>query len=488
MNILKFSCTLESDVIINARSASQGSNNTLDFIPGNNFLGIVAQRLYKNLDPTSSFLIFHSGKVRFGDAHSMINGIRSLRIPLSMFYPKLSKPSEECIIHHFYSRERDIREHGLPMQLKQCRDGFYIFNNYDAYLVAAPKKFVIKSAYDREFRRSADTKMFGYESMEKGMIMAFSVEIDDEAKHLTDTIRDAMVGPCHIGRSRSAQFGLARIKERDYSEIETRSSDEEEVAVYADGRLIFLDDCGIPTFTPSVKQLGFPDGAILWEKSQVRTFQYAPWNSRRQAFDTDRCGLEKGSVLIVKSNFRPTHSKYVGSYKNEGFGKVVYNPDFLDVENSSNGKARYKIHEGQGDLKRAVLQKWEKYLDSPLIAYLQARQEYANQEARVYSSVNDFVSKKGEAFTNEKFASQWGSIRSIAMGCSSKKELSDRLFDEQSGYLKHGVALQKWQDKEFDDFFENIKDSDAQLVIVNLASEMAKKCNKREDGYKSDKL
>ena len=66
---IKFQCTLMTDVILNMKSASEGNNNTHDFIPGNVFLGIVASKKYVSLTSSESSYIFHSGKVRFGDAH-----------------------------------------------------------------------------------------------------------------------------------------------------------------------------------------------------------------------------------------------------------------------------------------------------------------------------------------------------------------------------------------------------------------------------------
>ena len=55
MTTLKFKCHLDSDVVLNLSAATEGSNKTLDFIPGNVFLSIVA-RHYSELgdDLTSS--------------------------------------------------------------------------------------------------------------------------------------------------------------------------------------------------------------------------------------------------------------------------------------------------------------------------------------------------------------------------------------------------------------------------------------------------
>lgn len=104
MKTLKFKCKLLSDVILNQKAASEGANNTLDFIPGSNFLGIVAAKYADFGD--AAMEVFHSGKVRFGDAHPVCKGhdvMRTLRVPASMYYPKPEKASEVCYIHHEYS-------------------------------------------------------------------------------------------------------------------------------------------------------------------------------------------------------------------------------------------------------------------------------------------------------------------------------------------------------------------------------------------------
>ena len=173
-----------------------------------------------------------------------------------------------------------------------------------------------------------------------------------ENDSLADEIKNALVGKKRVGRSRTAQYGLVEIEECNYVEVESCMPIGNTVAVYADGRLIFIDEYGLPTFQPSAEQLGLPeDAVILWKKSQIRTFQYAPWNYQRQCFDADRCGIEKGSVFVVDvSNCKENpelKSHYVGSYNNEGFGKVIYNPAFLEADND--GKAKCAIKETKKD-------------------------------------------------------------------------------------------------------------------------------------------
>lgn len=174
MKELKFKCTLLSDVILNRKSATDGPNETLDFIPGSNFLGIVAGQVYSSADDMNTALrLFHTGEVRFGDAHPSVDGRRGHKVPASMFYPKLKKPDEELYIHHAIPEGK--ADEMRRLQLKQCRAGFYTFHIDNGTHVGAKvdttTNYAIKSAYDRVLRRSKDKQIFGYESLQKGLVL-----------------------------------------------------------------------------------------------------------------------------------------------------------------------------------------------------------------------------------------------------------------------------------------------------------------------------
>lgn len=474
---LKFKCTLDSDLILSQTSSSEGNQKTLDFIPGNNFLGIVASQLYQE-GSADSLDLFHSGKVRFGDAHPSIDGIRGLKVPASMYYPKLGSASEECYIHHLTNHNsKEIK----AKQLKQCREGFYAFGETTGKPVNIQKNFTIKSAYDSQKRRSKDSQLFGYESLAKGLVMFFEVESE-----LTDEqnqqIVDALIGKRHIGHSRSAEFGLVTIEKKDYKEIESSKPDSatDFVTIYADGRLIFLNQYGEPTCQPTPEELGVDGGEIDWSKSQIRTFQYAPWNGKRHTYEADRWGIEKGSVFVVKMEGAhcPDKSQYVGCYKNEGFGKVIYNPVFLSGDPNGSGKALFTLEDKE----------YEEFASSNapkpasnLIDYLVSRKITVESNRTVYQTVQDEVTLLEPYFKKGKFASQWGSIRSIAMITSDSRQLITAI----DTFLSHGVAQAKWEEQNrkgrLDYFMNQHANEDLQSIMINLASEMAKKCKAKEE-------
>ena len=504
MKTIKFKCTLLTDVIINQRAATEGNQESLDFIPGNVFLGIAAGTLYFDAkNPKEKQLtnlaecqtVFHSGKVRFGDAHPEKNGKRSLRIPASMYKPKLEN-KKGLYIHHAIidSDKKEFKE----FQPKQCRTGFYYFENEMGFEVRIHKTFAIKSAYDRDKRRSKDQMMYGYESLLPQSTWLFEVAMDDDVFDIFKSpVINALCGEKRIGRSRTAQYGLVKIEEMPDADTKTeinKFEGKEFILVYADGRLIFLDQFGLPTFQPKAEDLNFKGGEIDWEKSQVRTFQYAPWNFKRQVRDTDRCGVEKGSVFYIRKKtdvqkMAYNGNGYVGTYQNEGFGKIIINPDFLRAKEDlvSNGLAAYQ-------LESAKKEKTEKdgniIHDDFLFKYLKEKERYIRQRSEIYEQVNKFVKDNSSKFQGESFASQWGNIRLIAMQYKTKTAIETELFTKTEGegintqhiaYLTHGVASEKWSEQGrigiFKRFFNTLTEENAQLTITNLAAEMAKACS-----------
>ena len=504
MKTLQFKCKLLSDVIMSQKAATEGSQDTLSFIPGNNFLGVVAKN-YDKFSTKEQVEIFHSGKVRFGDAHPSTPNAktRSLHVPASLFYPKLKSLGEESYIHHFYHRADDHRgKDGLPQQLKQCREGFYDFNTerHKAIDIDIIKSFALKSSYDRDLRRSKDSQMFGYEGLEKGSEYLFSVEVEDE--RLSEYIEESLVGIQHIGRSRTAQYGLVEISKTSFEELASQPAtfcidDNAYITVYADGRLIFLDKTGTPTFRPTAAMLGL-DGEIAWEKSQVRTFQYAPWNGKRQTREADRIGFEKGSVLVVKlsqGSLAHTLPSYIGNYQNEGFGKVIYGWDLLQKA-GENGLTNLNVK-----LEKKKNPQQVPLSGTPLLSFLGKKQQQANANSFIYEQVNCFVNDNKHLFMSKSFASQWGAIRTIALQHRTVGSLLHELYDKtiikereatptnsktteevEWGYLTHGVMAKDWATKHRRDnlrtFIEEMGNTQygdlSQRALVNLSSEMGK--------------
>jgi ASC-1-like (ASCH) protein len=521
MKRITFKCKLLSDVIINSKSATVGNQQTLDFIPGNNFYGIVANKLY-NSDATENelFTLLHSGSVKFGDAHPSIGDERSLHVPASMFSPKLESISNTYINQKVVDRIKSDKEFELELnkkQLKQCRKGFFIFKDNKGIPVKVDKSFSMKSAYDREKRRTADSKLFGYESIDKGLELIFNVyfenNVSDEA---INKVVGCLEGTQRVGRSRTAQYGLLEISMLGSCNEEAEKSDVPagEFYIYADSRLIIFDQYGNPTCRPTCEDLGLTDCEIDLSKTQIRTFQYSPWNFKRQAYDTDRYGLEKGSIITVTAKKETTISNFIGAYQTEGFGHIIVNPDFLEANDDCT--AVYKLQEGTGsDCKNNAVTEGlvlinPNSVNGELLKVLVAKSNEEKSVQYIYMKVTEFVENNGNSFIGtdgKAFASQWGNIRNIAIQSKDLEQLERELYNNANAYLTHGKAKDKWNeygrldllkkfvrslcgdfDKSFGGKTQNeadksiikaLKDRYIPTAVVNLASEMSKKCSNK---------
>lgn len=500
MNTLNFKVTLLSDVIINQRAATEGNQKTLDFIPGSAFLGVAAG-IYKNITPEEAFALFHSGKVRYGDAHPLIDEKRTLKVPASWYKKKDDKEDNELYIHHGMPKDGLKDKYGTPVQVKQYREDFIVVNGENKVSkVEINKRFAIKSAYDSDKRRSEDAKMYGYESLQAGSEWCFEVVLgDDISPGLEEKLVQAIEGNKRVGRSSTAQYGLVKIEKTNefssgfepWEKPKARDIQEPVVFVYAESRLIFFDKHGQPTFTPTSEQLGFTDGKICWDMSQIRTFQYAPYNNYRQTRDTDRMGIEKGSVFCITGVSSVETKKWVGSYQNEGFGKVLINPEFLE-HSGGNGEAKFTFTKEKANCKtNEFAQSLVQTNNQPVLNFLKQQKLLKENQKFIYEKVNAFVKENEKSFKGDNFASQWGTIRSLAMQFRNPQIIKEKVFSKPDSYLMHGVAAEKWNErgriallKKFVSYFEE-KDKDGNNkehllseAMINLAAEMAKKCRR----------
>lgn len=468
-----FICELISDVIISSASATEGSHPSLDYIPGAKFWGIAAKELYDVSATTQTLDLFHNGRVRFGDAHLLINDKRSLKLPLSWFKDKHQR-NTGAYVHHAVDYEKLVSSGVQPEQW-----GNDYFNEEGSYAKPA-QDFSIKSAYDRNKRRSEDEKMYGYYALPAGSRWAFTVASEDEA--LLEKIKGAICGRKRIGRSRSAQYGLGEISFKSKISVEKETIGAGRHYLYADSALMLPLDIPLSEALAGAK--------IDFEKSKIRTRIYQSWNTERHTRDADRQIIEKGSVIAFDLS-QPTDAdvllQNLRERRVEGFGDILVNPPFL-----------MKLRDGQFAALNLSAAKenatnQNRYLstgnaDKNLLEILKNRQSLHQKVVTIDDAVNQFVTNP----TNKKrfaavTASQWGTIRSLAKLFPKKEDLHRELFNsagERKGYLVSGIAEEKWRAG---------KDTIAEIVngggdyphprhqfLEKLAAEMAKQKREKE--------
>ena len=112
-------------------------------------------------------------------------------------------------------------------------------------------------------------------------------------------------------------------------------------------------------------------------------------------------------------------------------------------------------------------------VDSPLLRSLRARKAREASLAETLERVNGFIDKHAALFAgDEAFASQWGTLQSIALRMGD----SGALLDAIRAYIDHGVAHEKWQRRHRGEhLLRFLEESDAghlHALVVNLAVEM----------------
>lgn len=482
---LYFRCTLLSDIILTQSSATEGPQKTLDFIPGSNFMGIAANYIFSSQSyKEKAHDILFSDKVKFSDAHPVIQGYRCVRTPAAFYFPKDSRvfgkpdsPAKEVHVFHklkesFIYKDKD----GETIQLKQCRSGYIAHQNSNIYGIENfDKTFSIKSAWDRDRMATAKSQIFGYEALVAGKVMLFQVELHEESSQYADLIIRSLCGEKRIGKSKSAQYGsvlIERIEQFKGPVSQVRKAEDNIYAVYAESRLMFLDDAGFPHMNPSAEELGFSaDAKILIDKSQIRTFSYSPYNSARRAYSAEYCGIEKGSVLIVKSTEPPTGNGWTGVCNNEGFGHVLYNPEFLHAD--ENGVSAFGFV--ASDANTCDISNTSSDPSTIVSNFASNRKIDAEMSAATYRIVNDFLDKHKNVFKGIS-NSQWGQIRNIA----SSLENFDEVHNSILRFISNGIRKDQWRGRPaeyLEKFVAQCSELDSRhkrLSLINLSSAITK--------------
>ena len=483
MKEIFFKVSLLSDLVINSNLATEGNMTSLDYIPGSNFLGITAGKLYPILNADENYNIFHSGKVRFGNAYISNNDLLSYTIPGMFYTDKLKKDLINDSVFLDYLIDKNFPptdSKGNRLQLKQVRGG-YLLSDY-TLIKEIEKSFSIKSAQDRTNRTSKEGAMFGLESLKKGLEFIFSVQFDDE--HFVTKISNAIEGTHRIGKSKNAEFGQVKIEklQSQPKAIETFNT-HGYTLVYAQSHLCFIDDIGMPTFQPTALQLGLKKGEIDYSKSQIRTHSYSPWNFKRNASNTQRNCISSGSVFYVKDAIKSVDAETVGSHQTEGLGKVIYNPAFLNGD--KNALLLIK-------LKRKSINEIPSAKHTPnsvLTRFLTSKLEEKKAEKDISKAVQEVVYSNSSDIKGliKISPSQWGGIRAFATKTVDYKQLMIDLFDEKTGYLTHGIADEKFWGKNRSKnriALKKILDQHQNIgtqFVAKFAAEMAKESRKHKN-------
>lgn len=449
---------LLEDCVISESAATVGGHRCLDYVPGSNLLGAVAARLYKDerLQPEDRFNLFHSGKVRFGNALPLTaNGAHGWPIPMCWHHGK-RKPWKRRNGH----MDADAVWHlgqvqGLPdgLQPKQLRRGYIA---RDGALANLELRYDVKTAIDPDTARAQNEALFGYEALPAGLTLRASIAVDEDIDDaLIDILKNAFEQGLNIGRSRSAQFGRAKVRVQPQDTIDHGSFAGDELVLWLLSDLAAKDANGAPTLTPSAGDLGLGEGALDLEKSFLRSRRYSPYNGFRRAHDLERIVIEQGSVLVFNMTSAPPDPVegygYLGVAQEVGLGRVWINPPLLSTPQPQFDTVSCGVDTDIPAVKKPA---------SALLDFLAWRADHAVKSAELEDRVARAVAQYSQlcnkarqlkgldrgAFSGPS-TSQWGNV--IAAARNREEDLSASLFDERKGLCRS--TMEGWQDEFWDD-------------------------------------
>lgn len=426
--------TLKGPVVISQSNATKGIHQSLDYIPGANILGAVAAQCYANIkDESKAFDVFHSGRVRFGNALPLVNGKLAYPVPLSFHYGK--------------GQDKQVVKNGLVglefdngVQPKQYREGYI---NAESEFFIPAKHSNLRTAINPDSGTAKEAALFGYQALNAGLKLQSYIDADDEGdlELIKEYLKDF-----RIGRSRSAHYGRVEVCA---TEIETVTLTEQQTGrliLWLSSDLVVYNQVGQPTLTPTLEDLGLgnANNTINEETSFIRTRKYATYNGKRHSYDVAKQVIMQGSVLVYDNAQEIDVNKLyqgLGAYTEAGYGQVVplSNPEWCDLICGQDLQLKAALNdekESNNESKDSPL---------PLLQFLQAKQtlqenrEVVNQQVelsieeifRLYSSIRKLTNSPIVGPSK----SQWGLVREVATNAKTT-ELCAELFTNDGALIQ----------------------------------------------------
>jgi len=441
MKTLHFTARLLADAVISERAATTGGHRTLDYIPGANLLGAAAAQLY-NKDQAVSFQLFHSGKVRFGNAYPLSpTNVPTLPVPLCWHLPKGAEDSDYKNVRNLIhaSKEQFDEWDNRGEQQKQLRSGYL---SPSGEKVTPSKNYHLKTAIDRTKQGMADeAQLFGYQSLAAGSCWYFSISFDDDLnQQLVNQVADAIRGTIRVGRSRSAEYGLLAVQRTEIAPFQFSPVADDRLLLYCLSDLALTDPLtGISTLIPDpAAHFGLAEGSFNAGRSYIRVRNYAPFNSTRKRFDIERQVIARGSVLVFERSggygldelqqLQQRLAAGIGSHRQDGLGQILINPPFLAGFNFQPCEAQAVTPPALASAQRLP----------PLAGWLEARAAERAEEAAAVREVDGWIRQLVEGPCPKN--SQWGQLRTIAVQGKDLADIEQRL----KKLCCEGVSQKQW--------------------------------------------
>ena len=481
-----YTCTVQENLVLISKSKTEQNTEALAYIPGSNIRGIVAGSLFNakrkaemekenNTEKINALTndidnIIFNGSILFGDAHLIINGQRSHKIPASYYY---EKDKDNNTIINFPTTD-DFKS----KKLKQQRTGYFVLKNDQLHIAKPNYGDSIKSSRNIAKRSSLKNGLYVYHYLKKGQ--EFQFEIISDNKTLLDKIKTVLDNQTKfLGKAKGAEFGGKVIFTYDREETINVTNNKGTI-LYADSNLCFLNEYGEFTARPTAEQLTGNSNAIIdWEKSRLRFRRYMPYNQHRQNWDAERLIIEKGSVFYFNEEVQFDEDflkKGIGCFVTEGYGRVLINPDFLpEIEaESKNGKEIAIFKEKEEDTtsnnsenNKPENKEYEETKNELLVSLIHQKEE-ENLSQQIQEKVNEYV--ENNSFSKSITASQWSRVYNATKMITDENSLTNILEDIQKSKSK-----EIWKEKDKQLLKDFLNDNEVKENKVFALKLLAKK-------------
>lgn len=438
---------------------------TLDYIPGSALLGAVAARLYshnlRHAQTQDNWRLFHSGEVIFGNAYPCRAQSPALPAPLAWHAPKGAdcrlNELKDTLLDREAIHTRACTPEGQPLK------GFpHSYITPDGHIAPVHRTRTLKTAIEKKTGIAKESHLFAYQAILPGQ--RFACVLRAQRREDLELIQQALGNQVRLGRSRSAEFGLAALTwGESIEQLETTALTGPALTLWCLSDLAALDQNGQPTFTPQPRDLGLPEGRLELAQSFIRTRGYSPFNQARQAYDVQRQVILQGSVLqfTLKKPLEARHHQGLlaglGAYTPEGLGQVWLaqpfwdeaHPRFLDAETAGTETYQF-LPRIPAETPQTPASCQGPSHDPDADAFLDwlnqrgSRQTTINQASgpaqALFERLRQFYDSARKLNVTQEVtgpsARQWALVQNQAQGCPDLNTLKQRLFDPKKGLCK----------------------------------------------------
>ena len=354
MKQIKARFIADEPLIITDGSSEGMVHKCLGYVPGNMLLGAMAARWLaahpQSSDKSDEFAdLFLNGRVRWGHAVPACDGRPCLPMPRCFTYVKDngglpqygSDTSKKAPL--VFNILREPPQGAIPSNKdeaewqrvceKKLKRKTLSSDFFDAKTFNEPeqqRQFSMHVCLDPSARRAAEHLLFGYEALCQGTHLCSTITCPDDLDKAVVGLLQG--GSLHVGHARSAGYGALRLLEKP--EVLTENDG---IHIAAGDHVLYLESSYFPCqswlsplqglkaeMESALGHFSFDEKNIYARIRRLEGFQ-GQWRLPRGT----RIGFAAAAVLPFHCNKDGLLPFALGGWQQEGYGRVLVDPDFL---------------------------------------------------------------------------------------------------------------------------------------------------------------